>query len=183
MELTKEKVGEILTKASEQGLSLKVRDISYVLLRRYFVDRSYAFRVCFGADADYGDSVIDAYEEGEGYAFLKEELEGVRDRSAMVYSSGALDDITFEENKAYMLKLKKETEEAMERGEVDKKDGLKILSDITTRLNDKFAVTAQQQDQLVVVNCKFNSLCECGKEIYIPTKEQLMKEYNLIEKK
>lgn len=188
MELSKEKVGDILTKASEQGLSLKVRDISYVLLRRYFADRSYAFRVCFGADADYGDSVIDAYENGEGYAFLKEELEMVRDRSAMVYSGGAgvLDDITFEENKAYMLKLKKETEEAMERGEVDKKDGLKILSDITTRLNDKFAVTAQQQDQLVVVNCKYDHICPvCQTEVARRpmTKDEAMREYNLIEKK
>ena len=45
MELTKEKVGEILTKASDEGLSLKVRDISYVLLTRYFADKSYAYRV------------------------------------------------------------------------------------------------------------------------------------------
>lgn len=180
MELTKEKVGEILTKASEQGLSLKVRDISYVLLRRYFADRSYAFRVCFGADADYGDSVIDAYEEGEGYAFLKEELEGVRDRSGVVYN----DDITFEENKAYMLKIKRDTEDAMAQGELDKKDGLKILADLSVKLNDKFSVQAEVKDQMVLVSTKYNGICEyCQHEIYIPTKEQLMKEYNLIEKK
>lgn len=180
MELTKEKVGEILTKASENGLSLKVRDISYVLLRRYFADRSYAFRVCFGADADYGDSVIDAYEEGEGYAFLKEELEGVRDRSGVVYN----DDITFEENKAYMLKIKRDTEEAMAKGELDKKDGLKILADLSVKLNDKFSVQAEVKDQMVLVSTKYSGICEyCQHEIYIPTKEQLMKEYNLIEKK
>lgn len=179
MELSKERVGEILTKASEQGLSLKVRDISYVLLCRYFADRSYAFRVCFGADSDYGESTIDAYENGEGYAFLKEELEGVRDMSGVVYN----DDITFEENKAYMLKIKRDTEKAMEAGELDKKDGLKILADLSVKLNDKFSVQAEVKEQMVIVNCKFNSLCDCGKEIYIPTKEQLMKEYNLIEKK
>lgn len=180
MELSKEKVGEILTKASENGLSLKVRDISYVLLRRYFADRSYAFRVCFGADADYGDDVIDAYENGEGYAFLKEELEGVRDRSGVVYN----DDITFEENKAYMLKIKRDTEEAMEKGELDKKDGLKILADLSVKLNDKFSVQAEVKDQMVLVSTKYNNICSyCQHEIYIPTKEQLMKEYNLIEKK
>lgn len=180
MELTKEKVGEILTAASENGLSLKVRDISYVLLTRYFEDKSYAFRVCFGADADYSDEVIKAYEEGDGYKFLKEALANVRDKGGIVYD----EDITFEENKAYMLKLKKDTELAIENGEVEKKDGLKILSDISTRLNDKFAVQQTELQQQIVVNCKFNSICEaCGSELYIPTKEDLMREYSLIERK
>ena len=178
MELTKEKVGEILTKASNEGLSLKVRDMSYVLLTRYFADKSYAYRVCFGADADYSDEAINAYEEGDGYAFLKEALATVRDRGGVIYD----EDITFEENKAYMLKLKKDTEDAIEKGEVDKKDGLKILADISTRLNDKFSVNQQQKDQMVFVSCKYNSICECGKEIYIPTNEQLMEVYGLIEK-
>lgn len=180
MELTKEKVGEILTKASDEGLSLKVRDISYVLLTRYFADKSYAYRVCFGADADYSEEAINAYEEGEGYAFLKEALATVRDRGGVVYD----EDITFEENKAYMLKLKKDTELAIESGEVDKKDGFKILSDISTRLNDKFAVQQTELQQQIYVSCKYNSICEsCGKELYIPTKEQLMKEYGLVEKR
>ncbi len=178
MELSKEKVGEILTKASEAGLSLKVRDISYVLLTRYFEDKSYAFRVCFGADADYSDEVIKAYEEGDGYKFLKEALATVRDKGGIVYD----EDITFEENKAYMLKLKKDTELAIEKGEVEKKDGLKILSDISTRLNDKFAVQQTELQQQIHVSCKYNAICECGKEIYIPTKEQLMEEYGLVEK-
>ena len=94
------------------------------------------------------------------------------------------EDITFEENKAYMLKLKKDTELAIESGEVDKKDGLKILSDISTRLNDKFAVQQTELQQQIFVSCKYNSICEsCGKELYIPTKEQLMEEYGLVEKR
>ena len=177
MELTIEKVGEILTNASSQGANLKVRDIAYVLLRRYFDDRSYAWRVCF-TDADYDENTIDAYEEGIGYQFLKEVLMEVRDRGGLLYD----EDITFEENKAYMLKLKRDTEMAMEAGEIEKKDGLKILSDISTKLNDKFSVQAEVKDQMVVVNCKYNSVCECGRELYIPTKEQLMEEYGLVEK-
>lgn len=178
MELTIEKVGEILTNASSQGANLKVRDIAYVLLRRYFDDRSYAWRVCF-TDADYDEKTIDAYEEGIGYQFLREVLAEVRDRGGLLYD----EDITFEENKAYMLKLKRDTEMAMEAGEIEKKDGLKILSDISTKLNDKFSVTAEVKDQMILVSCKYNSICECGKEIYIPTKEQLMEEYGLVEKK
>ena len=181
MELTKEKVGEILTKASDEGLSLKVRDISYVLLTRYFADKSYAYRVCFGADADYSDEAINAYEEGDGYAFLKEVLATVRDMGNVTYD----EDITFEENKAYMLKLKKDTEDAIAKGEVDKKDGLKILADLSVKLNDRFSVQAEVKDQIVIVEQKYNDVCEyCQHEVArrTMTKEEAMKEYNLVER-
>lgn len=181
MELTKEKVGEILTKASDEGLSLKVRDISYVLLTRYFADKSYAYRVCFGADADYSDEAINAYEESDGYAFLREELATVRDMGNVTYD----EDITFEENKAYMLKLKKDTEDAIAKGEVDKKDGLKILADLSVKLNDRFSVQSEVKDQIVIVEQKYNDVCEyCQHEVArrTMTKEEAMKEYNLVEK-
>ena len=180
MELTIEKVGEILTNASSQGANLKVRDIAYVLLRRYFDDRSYAWRVCF-TDADYDEKTIDAYEEGTGYQFLKEVLMEVRDRGGLLYD----EDITFEENKAYMLKLKRDTEIAMEAGDLEKKDGLKILSDLSVKLNDRFQVQAQVKDQMVVVNAKYTDVCEyCGRETAPRpmTKEEAMETYNLKEK-
>lgn len=179
MELTIEKVGEILTNASSQGANLKVRDIAYVLLRRYFDDRSYAWRVCF-TDADYDDKTIDAYEEGIGYQFLREVLAEVRDRGGLLYD----EDITFEENKAYMLKLKRDTEMAMEAGDLEKKDGLKILSDLSVKLNDKFSVQAEVKDQMVIVEHKYNDICPyCQHEVASKpmTKEEAMKEYNLKE--
>lgn len=181
MELTKEKVGEILTAASDAGLNLKVRDISYVLLTRYFADKSYAYRVCFGADADYSDEAINAYEEGDGYNFLKEVLATVRDMGNVTYD----EDITFEENKAYMLKLKKDTEDAIAKGEVDKKDGLKILADLSVKLNDRFSVQAEVKDQMVIVEQKYNDVCEyCQHEVSRRpiTKEEAMELYDLKEK-
>ena len=181
MELTIEKVGEILTAASTHGANLKVRDIAYVLLRRYFDDRSYAWRVCF-TDADYDEKTIDAYEEGTGYQYLKEVLMEVRDRGGLLYD----EDITFEENKAYMLKLKRDTEIAMESGELEKKDGLKILSDLSVKLNDRFQVQAQVKDQMVVVEQKYDDVCpRCFSEVARRplSKEEAMKMYDLIEKK
>jgi hypothetical protein len=179
MELTIEKVGEILTNASSQGANLKVRDIAYVLLRRYFDDRSYAWRVCF-TEADYNDKTIDAYEEGIGYQFLREALAEVRDRGGLLYD----EDITFEENKAYMLKLKRDTEMAMEAGDLEKKDGLKILSDLSVKLNDKFSVQAEVKDQMVIVEHKYNDICPyCQHEVASKpmTKEEAMATYNLKE--
>jgi hypothetical protein len=180
MELTIDKVGEILTNASSQGANLKVRDIAYVLLRRYFEDRSYAWRVCF-SDSDYDEKTIDAYEEGIGYQFLREVLAEVRDRGGLLYD----EDITFEENKAYMLKLKRDTEMAMEAGELEKKDGLKILSDLSVKLNDKFSVQNEVKDQMVIVEHKYNDICPyCQHEVASKpmTKEEAMELYNLKEK-
>lgn len=180
MELTIEKVGEILTAASTHGANLKVRDIAYVLLRRYFEDRSYAWRVCF-ADSDYDDKTINTYEEGTGYKYLKEVLMEVRDRGGLLYD----EDITFEENKAYMLKLKRDTEMAMEAGDLEKKDGLKILSDLSVKLNDKFSVQAEVKDQIIQVQHKYDDICSyCQHEVARRpmTKEEAMKEYNLVEK-
>lgn len=182
MELSIEKVGKILTDASDRGLNLKVKDISYVLLTRYFEDKSYAYRVCFGSDSDYSGDAIEKYEESEGYKFLKTILNEVRESG---FVSRYAEDITFEENKAYMLKLKKDTEEAMDRGELEAKDGLKILADLSVKLNDKFSVQAEVKDQMVVVNAKYNDICEyCQHEVARRpmTKEEAMKEYNLIEK-
>ena len=180
MELTVEKVGEILTEASEKGHNLKVKDISYILLCRYFDTKSYAYRVCFGADVDYSDEAIENYENSDGYKFLKGFLNEVREGG---FATRYAEDITFEENKAYMLKLKKDTEEAMDRGELEAKDGLKILADISTRLNDKFNVQKNELQQQILVNCKYNTVCEnCHTELYIPTKEDLMREYGLVEK-
>ena len=81
-----------------------------------------------------------------------------------------------------MLKLKKDTEKAMNKGEIDKKDGLKILADLSVKLNDKFQVREERVEQVVHVFSKFNAICQCGREIYIPTKEDMMKKYNLVEK-
>ena len=71
----------------------------------------------------------------------------------------------------------------MANQEIDKKDGLKILAQISTTLNDKFKVSSEDVQQRIFVNKKFNSICSnCGKELYIPTKEDLMEKYDLVEK-
>lgn len=157
---------------SEKGFAISVRDISYILLCRSYEDDIVAYKSLFG---DGSETEISYYKQ-----------------SALIVELGKLmaeslgwnnkEDITFEENKAYMLKLKADTEKAIEDGDIEKKDGLKILTDISTKLNDKFGAKEEIKDQMVIVECKFNSVCSCGREIYIPTKEDLMKKYNLVEK-
>lgn len=158
---------------SEKGFAISVRDISYILLCRNYEDDIVAYKSLFG---DGSDTEISYYKQSKPIVELSKLMSDT-------LGWNSKEDITFEENKAYMLKLKADTEKAMEEGKLETKDGLKILSDISTRLNDKFNVQDKAVQQTVIVQCKYNSCCECGREIYVPTKEQLMEEYGLIEKK
>lgn len=157
---------------SEKGFAISVRDISYIILCRNYEDDIVAYKSLFG---DGSETEILYYKQSAPIVELGKLM-------AENLGWNSKEDITFEENKAYMLKLKADTERAMEAGDIEKKDGLKILTDISTKLNDKFGAKEEMKDQMVVVECKFNSVCSCGREIYIPTKEDLMKKYNLIEK-
>lgn len=167
--LSNEKIAEIIDKCKSKGLIVRVRDIAYVVLCSVFDDNEVAYKTLFG---EY-DSV-DKYDNKDEIIELKKIIKSVTAKTH--------EDITFEENKAYMLKLKKDTENAMAIGEIDKKDGLKILADLSVKLNDKFSVNEEVKDQMVVVNTKYNAVCPyCQHETYIPTKDDLMKEYNLKE--
>ena len=85
-----------------------------------------------------------------------------------------------------MLKLKADTEKAMEEGEIEMKDGLKILTDISTKLNDKFGAKEEMKDQIVQVLQKYDGeVCPyCHREISRNpiSKEEAIKMYNLVEK-
>lgn len=162
-----EKLNKIIKDCETAGHNIRIRDIAYVLLCECFEDSAISYKVIFGDKLDNN-----IYHNSPPIKFLRHCIEQEKKRDK--------DDITFEENKKYMLKLKADTEKAMNNGEIEKKDALKILSDISVKLNDKFQVHNETKEQMVIVNTKYNNICEyCHHEIYIPTKEELIKEYNL----
>jgi hypothetical protein len=72
----------------------------------------------------------------------------------------------------------------MANGELEKKDGLKILSDLSVKLNDKFKVSSDEKEQVVVVSQKYDSVCSCGKEVARRpiSKDEAMEMYDLVER-
>ena len=172
-------LNKLVENAKALGHDVRIRDIAYVVLSNTFEDKEIAYASIFGNGIDIDVSV---YENQPQIQYLRDEISVMNAQKTPTTKTN--EDISFEENKAYMLKLKKDTENAMEAGEIDKKDGLKILTDISTKLNDKFQVSSEEKDQVIFVNCKYNSVCSsCGRELYIPTKEDLMVKYNLVENK
>lgn len=179
--MNREYINNLVEQGKGQGLNIRVRDIAFVCLSSTFEDEELAYATIFGQS---DKKVIDEYIKSEVVEFVREELNDTySSKTSMV---GAREDISFEENKAYMLKLKSDTERAMELGEIDKKDGLKILTDISTKLNDKFQISAEERNQIVVVNQKYDEeVCPyCHREISRKpiTKQEAIKMYNLVEK-
>lgn len=170
-----EQIKKTIEHFKESGETIRVRDIAYTLLSKMFADSKTAYQCLFGSEGydEYADdemrSKLEQYLSDAGYI-----------RSVSTDDSG---EITFEENKKEMERLLAKTQQAMDDGLVDPKDALKIMADIRVKLNDKFKVESKKQDRMIVVEKKYNHICERYRcECYLPTKEDLMEMYNLVEK-
>ena len=183
MNISVEDIKKIIEHASKKGFKIGVRDIAFVVLLDAFENEDIAYKCLFGSESGFMQEYASVYARTGAVEYIKDYIDILSSNNGSRAKKQDVDDITFDENKAYMIKLKKDTEEAMANGEIEKKDALKILADISVKLNDKFNVKDANEDrQVVIVQNKFNAICECGREIYVPTKEEMMNKYNLIEK-
>lgn len=181
--ISNEQIKRAIEDCARANHTISVRDISYVLLSMQFDDPLVAYKCIFGNDYDYNQDYHATYDQTSTMTYLKSYVEYtlLNDKK----KKKKTEDISFEENKAYMLSLKKQTEDAMAAGEIDKKDGLKILADLSVKLNDKFNVSDSSQEQYVHVFAKYDAVCSrCGAEISRRpiSKEEAIEMYNLVEK-
>lgn len=160
----------------EKGVTVRVRDIAFTLLSKMFADSKTAYQCLFGQDGfdEYISSddrtVLEDYMTQEGY---------IRNISTDAETGG----ITFEENKREMEKMLDDIKRDMEDGLIEKKDGYARMTDIRTKLNDKFKVEQQEQERTIIVEKKFDFVCPHTRhECYQLDKETAMNKFNLIEK-
>ena len=174
--INNEQIKNTIDHFRDEGKSIRVRDIAYTLLAKMF-DAKTAFQCLFSGEEYIFDSYAEDKMRGELESYLVEQ--GFIRNIITDNDSGG---ITFNENKREMEMLLKKTQDALDEGIIEPKDALKIMADIRVKLNDKFKVEAQKTERTIIVQKRYNSTCQhCGREIYIPTKEQLMNEFNLIE--
>ena len=179
--ISNEQIKRAIEDCARANHTISVRDISYVLLSMQFDDSLVAYRCIFGNDYDYNQDYHTTYDQTSTMTYLKSYVEFtlLNDKKKKTKT----EDISFEENKEAIINLIKETKEKEERGEIDAKQSLDLQTKLRVTLNDKFRVQSDDVEQIVQVFSKFNAICECGKEIYVPTKEELMVKYDLVEKK
>lgn len=167
--------------AKENGYEVGIRDIALVILLEYFKEPEIAYSAVYGKNGTKSEMV--QYTKGGKIKFVKGYMDANYPSLWESRRGKKKEDISFEENKAYMLQLKSRTEAAIQNSEITKKDGLKILADLSIKLNDKFQVTNNSMEQRVVVYPKFNHVCEfTKKECWLQTKEFAMEHWNLVER-
>lgn len=169
----KNELVSIIESGGKKHHDITVRDVSFVMLCSIYNDESIAYKSVFGAsDMPYTEYVESAKVKWlrkhikENYATNKDDIE-----------------ITFLENRNAMFKLIEDARKSFENKEIDANQLYNIEKDIRVKLNDKFKVQDDTKDQIVVVETKYNHICErfhC--ECYLPTVEDLKKMYNLVEK-
>ena len=180
--ISNEQIKKAIEDCARANHTISVRDISYVLLSMQLDDSLVAYKCIFGNDYDYNQDYHATYDQTSTMSYLKSYVEFTL-LNAKKKKKKKTEDISFEENKEAIINLIKETKEKEERGEIDAKQSLDLQTKLRVTLNDKFRVQSDDVEQIVQVFSKFNAICECGKEIYVPTKEELMVKYDLVEKK
>lgn len=176
-----------ITKIIEDGKKMKhevsVRDIAYVLLLRSFKEKNIAYASLFGKD--FTSEVLDRYDKSPKIRYLRKYMKSNYAESNVAgqkESKVNYEDITFEENKEQLIKNLAKIKEMNENGELDAKDFIKLDIEIRTKLNDKFAVSEKQDEQRIIVETKFNTICpHTHRECWVQTKEYAIQHWDLIE--
>lgn len=180
--INNDQIKQIIDAAAEKGFRIGMRDVAYVFLCKSFDDVSTVYRCIFGADKDYDPQSAFSYNVTGAIDFIRSYVEATFESEKKPSSQA---DITFEENKAEIIKLIQATKQALENGDIEAKDALKIEADLRTKLNDKFQVKEEIKDQYVHVFSKYDDICPyCAHEISRRniTKDEAMRKYNLVEK-
>lgn len=184
--ITNEQIRQTINDCSKVGHSIGMRDISYVLLCKHYEDKATAYRILFGLDADFNAEYVWVYDQTAAMTYLKDYVDRnlieVLTTKKKKKKLSDEEDISFEENKAGIVGELQKVNELEASGAIDPAKAVDLRMKARIALNDKFKVQEDAHDQVVYVFSKYNSTCSgCGKELYIPTKEELMKKYGLVE--
>ena len=168
--MDKGNIKDTLNFATINGFEATARDISYVILHNTYDNAEIAYYSIYGKEVAKDIEEIKAYNTSD----LIECIRGYMISQKFIISKSERDElnkklsISSEENKEGMIKLIGYIEEALDRKEISKKDGIAKLMDLRVKLQDKFDVERADNTQHIVVNNKFNSICPyCNHEISV----------------
>lgn len=168
--INSDNIRSIIDAGNVAGHQVIVRDVSFVLLCRMYEEKDLAYKSLFPDQDDFDNYIKqDKIKWLQGY-MLKS------------FFSDEDNSITFDENKKAILELIEETKKRLENKEIEPKDALKIEADLRVKLNDKFKIQSETREKVVIVEKKYNMICKHGFECYLPTKEDLMEMYDLVER-
>lgn len=198
-------IQKIVDEASKRGHDVTIRNIAYALMRVKFEDKLTAYTVIHGA-APETDADVDCYDEMDSVQFLIRYFE--KDLAPQIIEKESSADVvksitskrkkadadsdgnmTFEENRAGIERQISEIRELIEQAKVAEPVDLKTLAilqkteaDLRSKLNDKFGASEKSEEQYILVQPKFNTICpHTRRECWSQTKEFAMEHWHLIE--
>lgn len=199
------KIQKITEDAQKRGHDVRIRDISYALLKKVLGDSQIAYTVVFGVPNT--DNDVEAYDSLESVKYLvrwfekdlsskdekKNDSEELIKTIKKQKKSESIDDesMSFEDNRAgiekqidEILELKRQLID--ENGKcIDVKTMAtlqKTEADLRAKLNDKFGASEKSNEQYIVVQPKFSHICEwTRRECWLQTKQYAMEHWHLIE--
>ena len=183
MKISIEDINKIIDECKLQGYDFVMSDLMYAILHPQFKDKTIIYYSLFGKGAS--ETEISDYDISPKMSFLKKYVNKniLKKRTSTkdsIDEDEILEDISFDENKAYMLNLKKKTEEGIQNGSIKHDKGIEILTKLSIALNDKFSVSEKQDEQRVQVQVKYNHICEwTRKECFLQTKEYAIQNWGL----
>lgn len=184
--LNKSDFVKIISDCKESGYEVKVRDVMFCLLKNMVENSDVIYNSLFGK-TDEARCITD-YEKSKPIRFLDKYIKAnynnkQNDTDNTKKKKISEEDISFEENKAELIKMLKDIDDAVRDGLIEVKDAMKMKVDIRTKLNDKFGASEKSDEQrIVVVPPKFNHICEKTRtECWLQTKEYAMEHWGLIE--
>lgn len=175
--ITIDNINEIIEESSNAGFEVRMCDISYAILCSIYSEKQISYAVLFGKDAS--DSLVEEYDSMPKIKFLKNLMKRFLTKTSKIVSH---QDISFEENKDALIQLLETIKELKKKNEIEAKDAVKLETDIRIKLNDKFDVATNKSERRIIVNTKFNTICEITRrECFLQTKEYAMKQWGLVD--
>ena len=179
--ITKEQIQDCIAFCEEQGYFIEESDIAYLLINREFKDRYKAYELT--KSRGIPDEYVDNYDSSDKIACLRKYMnEHWAKRKESVINTESIEGaITFEENRDALIRYLGEIQKLMDEKKIEPKDGMKMMTDIRLKLNDKFNIKEAQVEQRIIVQPKFSHICDyTHKECWLMTEDWAKKHYHLI---
>ena len=178
--VSKEEIKACKDYCAERGFRIEDKEIAYLFVNRELRNPVMAYKMVIREGLS--DELIEKYDKSPRLACLRQYMNDnwtkrkTEERVATVAGS-----ISFEENRDALIGMLSDIETMMNTNQIEKKDAMKMMTDIRIKLNDKFNMKEQQVEQRIIVQPKFSHICEhTHKECWLQTRRYAMEHWHLV---
>jgi len=182
--ITKKQVKECKVEAKKNGFQIGDTDIAYITMCKAFEDKRMIYALLFRGCKHLPQV---EYDMSEKIIYLRNYISALirsnkQSKAATVDANSISDAISFEENREGMERLLTKIKELYASGEIDADKAIKLEMDARAKLNDKFNIKESNVEQRIIVQPKFNHICDyTQKECWLQTKEYAKEHWHLID--